>query len=51
MLTKDIVYYCSCFKKLRRDRKNGGAPHKPILLISFVAILPDSKLSTYCHIH
>ncbi len=36
MLTKDIVYYCSCFKKLRRDRKNGGAPHKPILLISLI---------------
>ena len=40
MLTKDIVYYCSCFKKLRRDRKNGGAPHKPILLIQFCGNSP-----------
>lgn len=33
---KNINYYCSLFEKLRRDRKNGGAPHKPILLISLV---------------
>ena len=33
---KDISYYCSLFDKLRRDHKNGGAPHKPILLISLI---------------
>jgi putative restriction endonuclease len=31
-----LSYYLSCFQKLRRDRKNGGAPHKPILLISII---------------
>ncbi len=36
MLVKDIQYYIKCFDKLRRDYKNGGAPHKPILLISLI---------------
>lgn len=36
MPTKDIKYYSKCFEKLRRDYKNGGAPHKPILLISLI---------------
>ena len=36
MPTKDIRYYCSKFGNLRRDFKNGGAPHKPILLISII---------------
>jgi putative restriction endonuclease len=35
-MLKDLNYYCSVFKNLRRDYKNGGAPHKPILLISLV---------------
>ncbi|MDR0505918.1 MAG: hypothetical protein LBH32_03740, partial [Dysgonamonadaceae bacterium] len=34
--TKNIAYYCSLFSKLRRDGKNGGAPHKPVLLISLI---------------
>jgi len=33
---RDVKYYCSLFEKLRRDLKNGGAPHKPILLISLI---------------
>ena len=36
MRTKNITYYCSQFEKLRRDYKNGGAPHKPVLLISLI---------------
>lgn len=35
-MERDIEFYCYCFKKLRRDRKKGGAPHKPILLISII---------------
>lgn len=35
-MNKDLKYYCSLFGKLRRDSKNGGAPHKPILLISLI---------------
>jgi len=36
MRVKDLSYYINCFEKLRRDRKNGGAPHKPVLLISLI---------------
>jgi putative restriction endonuclease len=35
---KDINFYLYCFKNLRRDRKKGGAPHKPILLISLIQL-------------
>lgn len=35
-MEKDLKYYCNVFGKLRRDYKNGGAPHKPILLISLI---------------
>jgi len=35
-MLKNLKYYCSLFEKLRRDFKNGGAPHKPILLISLI---------------
>ncbi len=36
MQLKDLTYYSSKFEKLRRDYKNGGAPHKPIILISLI---------------
>lgn len=36
MQNKDLSYYIYCFEKLRRDSKNGGAPHKPILLLSLI---------------
>lgn len=36
MPVKDLKYYNYLFSKLRRDFKNGGAPHKPILLISVI---------------
>ncbi len=36
MPVKDLKYYCSLFENLRRDYKNGGAPHKPILLLSII---------------
>lgn len=35
-MRKDLKYYCYQLEKLRRDYKNGGAPHKPILLISLI---------------
>ncbi|MFZ4739682.1 MAG: HNH endonuclease [Bacteroidales bacterium] len=35
-MLKDLKYYCFKFENLRRDYKNGGAPHKPILLISLI---------------
>jgi putative restriction endonuclease len=36
MPNKDLIYYINRFESLRRDYKNGGAPHKPILLISII---------------
>lgn len=33
---KNIEYYISCFKKLKRAPNLGGAPHKPILLLSVI---------------
>lgn len=33
---KDLNYYITCFKKLKRAPNLGGAPHKPILLLSVI---------------
>lgn len=46
---KDLAFYINCFKKLRRDKRNGGAPHKPILLLSIIdlveeGIIHDNKI-------
>jgi len=46
---KDISFYSNSFTKLRRDHKNGGAPHKPILLISVLQafqeeVFTDNKI-------
>lgn len=35
-MIKDLAYYVHCFTHLKRDNKNGGAPHKPILLLSLI---------------
>lgn len=35
-MIKDLSYYFYCFTNLKRDNKNGGAPHKPILLLSLI---------------
>ncbi len=41
---KDLNHYLLKFKKLRRDRKNGGAPHKPILLLSIINLFDVNPL-------
>jgi len=46
MLTKTLSYYCSKFENLRRDFKNGGAPHKPILLISLIQAYQNGLYTT-----
>lgn len=38
VINKNLEFYLHCFKNLRRDRKKGGAPHKPILLISLIQL-------------
>jgi putative restriction endonuclease len=40
MLSKYIHY----FSKLRRDSKNGGAPHKPILLLSIIELVQKGEI-------
>ena len=42
----DINFYIHKFTKLRRDNKNGGAPHKPILLLSLMEAYEDELLLT-----
>jgi putative restriction endonuclease len=37
-MKKDLPYYIHCFTHLKRDMKNGGAPHKPILLLSIIRL-------------
>lgn len=46
MPEKDLKYYCNLFEKLRRDYKNGGAPHKPILLISLIQAFQQKVYTT-----
>lgn len=36
METKILDYFIYAFTHLHRDKKNGGAPHKPILLLSII---------------
>lgn len=36
MKAKNLEYYIYAFQNIRRDRKNGGSPHKPILLLSLI---------------
>ena len=37
-MTNKLPYYVYCFTHLKRDAKNGGAPHKPILLLSIIRL-------------
>lgn len=46
MPIKNLSYYCSKFVQLRRDFKNGGAPHKPILMISLIQAFQNGLYST-----
>jgi putative restriction endonuclease len=46
MPVKDLKYYCYQFKALRRDFKHGGAPHKPVLLISLIQAFQKRLFST-----
>lgn len=41
-----LEYYIHKFTKLRRDNKNGGAPHKPILLLSLIEAYEDNLYNT-----
>lgn len=48
-MIKNLSYYIHCFTHLRRAPNNGGAPHKPILLLSLIncienGIVTDEKV-------
>jgi putative restriction endonuclease len=43
---KDIKYYLKHFTKLRRDNKYGGAPHKPILLLSIINNIEEGLIAS-----
>ena len=45
--SNDIQYYIHCFKTLRRDRKKGGAPHKPILLLSVIQLIESGYIDSH----
>lgn len=44
MATKHLAYYLKAFTSLRRDYKFGGAPHKPILLLSILALMDEGVI-------
>lgn len=45
-MKKDLPYYIYCFTHLKRDNKNGGAPHKPILLLSLISLFGNKFYSS-----
>ena len=49
-MKKDLPYYIHCFTHLKRDMKNGGAPHKPILLLSVISLF-EKGLYADSHIY
>jgi len=49
-MTEKLPYYVHCFTHLKRDGKNGGAPHKPILLLSIIRLF-EKGIFTSNQIH
>ena len=49
-MTERLPYYVHCVTHLKRDAKNGGAPHKPILLLSIIRLF-EKGIYTNNHIH
>jgi putative restriction endonuclease len=43
---KSIEYYINLLTKLRRDYKNDGAPHKPILLLSIIGSIKSGFIKS-----
>ncbi|MFT4203063.1 MAG: HNH endonuclease [Chitinophagaceae bacterium] len=49
-MNEQLPYYVHCFTHLKRDAKNGGAPHKPILLLSIISLF-EKGIFTNNQIH
>lgn len=45
-MNKKLPQYINNFKKLRRDAKNGGAPHKPILLLAVCRLIQNGSIQS-----
>jgi putative restriction endonuclease len=45
-MNKKLPLYINYFKKLRRDAKNGGAPHKPILLLAICRLIQNGTIES-----
>lgn len=43
-MSNSLEYYISKFSRLRRDRKKGGAPHKPVLLLAVIDLFEKGLL-------
>lgn len=50
MINDKLPYYVHCFTHLKRDAKNGGAPHKPILLLTIIRLF-EKGIFTNNQIH
>jgi putative restriction endonuclease len=46
MNTEQIQKYLFQFSKLKRSATNGGAPHKPILLLSIISLIRKSEITS-----
>ena len=44
-MTDKLPYYVHCFTHLKRDAKNGGAPHKPVLLLSVIRLFEQHLIT------
>jgi putative restriction endonuclease len=43
---KTLAYYIHAFVNLRRDYKKGGAPHKPVLLLSILQLFDSNQIDS-----
>jgi putative restriction endonuclease len=41
---KLLAFYLKKIQKLRRDSKFGGAPHKPVLLLSIIELIDENVI-------
>ena len=44
-MPNNLPYYVHCFTHLKRDAKNGGAPHKPVLLLSVIRLFEKGYIT------
>lgn len=44
MEEKLLAFYLQKFQKIRRDRSHGGAPHKPVLLLSIIELIEENVI-------